>query len=370
MLNCPVMESTIDQACERASDARWDLYGLEADDMAALPPFSDQPPFRSRQVARWLYNRGVSDFDRMSDLSKEIRARLSTSCAVRRLRPDLATEAADGGATKYLFRLDNGARSIEAVWIRADRRDTLCVSSQAGCAYGCTFCATGAMRAGRNLTSGEILSQVASLREEMGKRGAMEIHNIVFMGMGEPLANYAEVARSLRILCGEPGFGMAARRITVSTVGLIPEIRRLAEEPLDVRLAFSLNATTDETRDRIMPVNRKYPFRKVFDALREYQERKESPVTLEYVLLKGVNDARADAHRLADFARSLQCKVNLIAYNAHPYAPFEAVDDARIEEFRKWMLPSAMTTITVRWSKGRDIQAACGQLATIEQPTT
>jgi 23S rRNA (adenine2503-C2)-methyltransferase len=306
----------------------------------------------------------------MSDLSKEMRARLSASCTIRRLRPDLATEASDAGATKYLFRLDGGARSIEAVWIRADRRDTLCVSSQAGCAYGCTFCATGAMKAGRNLTSGEILSQVASLREEMGKCGVAEVHNIVFMGMGEPLANYDAVVQALRILCGEPGFGMAARRITVSTVGLVPEIRRLANESLDVRLAFSLNATTDETRARIMPVNNKYPFRKVLDALREYQERKGAPVTLEYVLLKGVNDTQDDARRLADYARSLQCKVNLIAYNAHPYAPFEAVGDARIEEFRKWMLPAAMTTVTVRWSKGRDIQAACGQLATIGAPTS
>jgi len=355
MLECGVMDSGVD------------LYGLEPEAIAALPPFSDQPPYRGRQVARWIYNRGVVDFEEMSDLSKEMRQRLADSCAVRRIRPALETEAADGSATKYLFELDAGTRSVEAVWIRDDRRDTLCISSQAGCAYGCTFCATGAMKAGRNLSAGEILGQVASLREKMGERGSVEVHNIVFMGMGEPLANYDALVSALRILCGEPGFSLAARRITVSTVGLIPEIQRLAREGVGVRLAFSLNATTDESRARIMPVNNKYPFRKVFEALREYQRMKDAPVTLEYVLLKGINDSKDDARRLADFARSLQCKVNLIAYNAHPYAPFEAVGDARIEEFRKWMLPAAMTTVTVRWSKGRDIQAACGQLSTAQR---
>lgn len=342
------------------------LYGLEAEQIASLPPFLDQPPYRGRQVARWMYNRGVVAFDGMSDLSKEMRERIAASCAIRRIRPALATEAVDGSATKLLFRLDDETRPVEAVWIRDERRDTLCISSQAGCAYGCTFCATGAMKAGRDLESGEILGQVACLREGMHARGSSTLaHNLVFMGMGEPLANYDEVTRAIRILCGEPGFGMAARRITLSTVGLVPEIRRLAREPFAIRLAFSLNATTDEARDALMPVNRKYPFRLVFDALREYQRMKEAPVTLEYVLLKGVNDSRDDARRLAEYARSLQCKVNLIAYNPHPYSPFEETGDHRIEEFRGWMLPAAMTTVTVRWSKGRDIQAACGQLATL-----
>ena len=222
------------------------------------------------------------------------------------------------------------------------------------------------MKAGRNLSTGEILSQVAALREEMAANGSIGVHNIVFMGMGEPLANYENLTRALRLLCGEPGFGLAARRITVSTVGLEPEIRQLAREPLDVRLALSLNATTDDRRGELMPVNRKYTIPTVMDAIREFQRLKRAPVTLEYVLLRGVNDTRDDARRLSGYARSLQCKVNLIAYNPHPYAPFRPTPDPQIEEFRRWMLPTT-STITVRWSKGRDIQAACGQLSTLDR---
>lgn len=301
----------------------------------------------------------------MTNLSRAVRERLGETCVIRRDHPVRSTPAPDDSATKYLFRLEDGL-TIEAVWIRDPRRDTLCISSQAGCAYGCTFCATGAMKAGRDLTAGEILSQVAALREEMGARGPIGVHNIVFMGMGEPLANSGNLVAALRLLCGEPGFGLAARRITVSTVGLAPEIRRLAAEPLDVRLALSLNATTDDARGQLMPVNRKYPIAEVMDALREYQRRKGAPVTLEYVLLRGVNDTPDDARRLSGFARSLTCKVNLIAYNPHPYASFVPTPDPGIEEFRRWMLPTS-STITVRWSKGRDIQAACGQLSTLDR---
>lgn len=349
---------------KQTGDARkTNIYGLEPDGIASMSALSGQPPFRARQIAHWIYGRGARSFGEMTNLSKEIRARLEESAEIRRIDPVEDSTSGDEGATKTLFRLDDG-RPVEAVWIRDPRRETLCISSQAGCAYGCTFCATASLKAGRNLTTGEILSQVAALREKMAREGSVEVHNIVFMGMGEPLANYEEVVRALRLLCGTPGFGMAARRITVSTVGLEPEIRRLALEPLGVRLAFSLNATTDELRSRLMPVNRKYPLRLVLEALREYQRAKGAPVTLEYVLLSGVNDTAEDAERLARFARSLQCKVNLIAYNPHRFAPYEPVPDRRIEEFRSRMLPIAgRVTVTVRWSKGRDIQAACGQLA-------
>ncbi len=359
MLDWPRMA----QANSDTGRAPTEIYGLHPTEIAALPQLAGEPPYRARQVAQWLYGRGASKFSEMTNLTKEVRRRLEEGCSIGRLRPAEAREAPDGSAVKYLFRIpDTG--SIEAVWIRDARRDTLCISSQAGCAYGCTFCATASMRAGRNLTSGEIVGQVAALRVELARAGGKEIHNLVFMGMGEPLANYDSVVRALRILTEEPGFGVAARRITVSTVGLEPEIRRLAREPIGVRLAFSLNATTDDLRSRLMPVNRKYPFRDVFRALREYQAVKGVPVTLEYVLLKGVNDSPEDAHRLARFARSLQCKVNLIAYNPHAFAPYAPASDEEIEEFRRQMLPAAMTTVTVRWSKGREIQAACGQLAT------
>jgi 23S rRNA (adenine2503-C2)-methyltransferase len=341
------------------------IYGLGPEGLAALPALAGEPAFRPRQVAAWLYGRGARDFEEMTDLSKAAREKLHSTCEIRRAVPERQTQAADDSATKYLFRLEEGS-TIEAVWIRDGRRDTLCISSQVGCAYGCSFCATATMKAGRNLSVGEILSQVAALREDMSARDALAVHNIVFMGMGEPLANYENLTGALRLLCGQPGFGLAARRITVSTVGLAPEIRRFAHEPVAVRLALSLNATTDERRSELMPVNRKYPLREVLDALREYQARKGEPVTLEYVLLRGINDAPEDAQRLAGFARSLQCKVNLIAYNPHPYSPYSPTSDPQIEEFRRSMLPTS-STITVRWSKGRDIQAACGQLSTLDR---
>jgi 23S rRNA (adenine2503-C2)-methyltransferase len=344
---------------------RTNLYGLDTAAIAAIPALTGEPAFRSRQIGAWIYDRGAEDFSLMTDLSRAVRERLDTTCVIRRDRPARSTPASDDSATKYLFRLGDGS-TVEAVWIRDEGRDTLCISSQAGCAYGCTFCATAAMKAGRNLTTGEILSQIAALREEMAARGPIGAQNLVFMGMGEPLANYENLVGALRLLCGDPGFGMAARRITVSTVGLAPEIRRLAREPIDIRLALSLNATTDELRGDLMPVNRKFPIREVLDALREYQRLKGSPVTLEYVLLRGINDGRDDARRLSGFTRSLQCKVNLIAYNAHSYSPFTPTSDAEIEEFRSWMLPTS-STITVRWSKGRDIQAACGQLSTLDR---
>lgn len=348
---------------EDLSRAKANLYGLGVEEIRALEPFRGEPRFRALQIARWMYARGASTFDGMSDVSRQLRSRLDEGYAIRRLQPAGESSAGDDSATKYLFALADGAR-VEAVWIRDPRRDTLCISSQAGCAYGCTFCATATMKAGRDLDPGEIVSQVAALRERMADAERLSVHNIVFMGMGEPLANYDNVVRALRLLTGEPGLGIAARRITISTVGLEPAIYRLAEEPLGVRLAFSLNATDDETRSRLMPVNRKYPFKKVFDALRAYQAAKGEPVTLEYVLLEGVNDTPDDARRLAGFARSLQCKVNLIAYNPHRFAPFRTVPDPAIEAFRRHMLPIAgNVSITVRWSKGRDIQAACGQLA-------
>lgn len=359
MLDFAVMSKGLPEA----APAPLDIYGLLPEEIAALPSMAGQPAFRPRQIARWLYDRGATAFDEMTDISKETRRRLEGECRIGRIRPAEARVAPDDSATKYLFRLPH-AGAVEAVWIRDQRRDTLCISSQAGCAYGCTFCATASMKSGRNLTPGEIIGQVAALRDAMAEAGAPEVHNLVFMGMGEPLANYESVVRSLRILTGAPGFGIAARRITISTVGLEPEIRRLAAQPVGARLAFSLNATTDEVRSEIMPVNRKYPFRVVFRALREYQAVKGLPVTLEYVLLKGINDTPEDAQRLARFAQSLQCKINLIAYNPHAFAPYAAASDQEIEEFRRRMLPAAMTTVTVRWSKGREIQAACGQLAT------
>ncbi len=322
--------------------------------------------FRATQIAQWIYGHGAEKFRGNDEpLEGDSRSDWKRRARSAGLIPSKIRHRVTKTRRSTLFRLDGRRSGRGRLDPGSPPGNPLHLQSQAGCAYGCTFCATASMKAGRNLTSGEILGQVAALREMMARRGAGEVHNIVFMGMGEPLANYDQLVRSLRLLCGTPGFGIPARRITVSTVGLEPEIRRLAREPIGVRLAFSLNATTDEIRSRIMPVNRKYPFRSVFEALREYQHEKGEPVTLEYVLLSGVNDTPEDAERLARFGRSLQCKVNLIAYNPHRFAPYGPVPEARIEAFRKRMLPIAgRVAVTVRWSKGRDIQAACGQLAT------
>jgi 23S rRNA (adenine2503-C2)-methyltransferase len=342
---------------------RISLLGLDSEAMRRTDgPLRDLPAFRCRQIARWLYARGETRFSAMSDIARPLREELARHYT---LDPDpvVSVRRAEGNeAWKLLFRLHDG-RSVEAVLINAPRRRTICVSSQAGCAYGCSFCATAAMGPGRNLTVREIVSQVVAVRRQMKEETLVGSHNLVFMGMGEPLANLVHLVPSLRLLQADEGLAVGHRRITVSTVGLVPQIRELALADVKTRLAFSLNATTDETRSLLMPVNRKYPFRQVFEALADFQERQKMRVTLEYVLLGGINDSRQDARRLARFARELRCKVNLIRYNAHPAAPYRPSDDATTAAFVETMYPVA-PTVTLRYSKGRDILAACGQLST------
>jgi 23S rRNA (adenine2503-C2)-methyltransferase len=340
------------------------LLGLDAEGMRSAPgPLAGLPAFRSRQVARWLYARGETDFEAMTDIARGLREDFARHYT---LDPDPVvslTRAENDEAVKFLFGLADG-RSVEAVLINAPRRKTICVSSQAGCAYGCSFCATAAMGPGRNLTVREIVSQVLAVRRHMRFESLAGAHNLVFMGMGEPLANLHNLIPALRLLQADEGLAVGRRRITVSTVGLVPQILELARAEVKVRLAFSLNATTDEARDALMPVNRKYPFREVFEAIREFQRAKKMRVTLEYVLLSGVNDSPQDARRLAGFARDLRCKVNLIRYNPHPAAPYQPADDTRTAQFVDTMYPIA-PTVTLRYSKGRDILAACGQLSTV-----
>lgn len=340
------------------------LLGLDAEQMRLAPgPLSGLPAFRSRQIARWLYVKGVTRFEEMTDIARPLREELAIHYA---LEPDPVVSLRRGEgdeALKFLFRLHDG-KSVEAVLINSPRRRTICVSSQAGCAYGCAFCATAAMGPGRNLTAREILSQVLTVRNRMRDEGMIGGHNLVFMGMGEPLANLIHLTASLRLLQHDEGLAVGRRRITVSTVGLVPQILQLAEADVKVRLAFSLNATTDEVRSRLMPVNRKYPFPEVLEALQIYQQKKRMRVSLEYVLLKDVNDTEDDALRLADLARRYRFKVNLIAYNPHPAAPFTPTPEAGLNRFVQTMYPIA-PSVTLRYSKGRDILAACGQLSTV-----
>ncbi len=338
------------------------LLGLTAEEMRRSDLLGQYPAFRSRQVHRWIYGRGVSRFQDMTDLPTDLRTTLDEQYSLELDQVETITPGRDREAYKFLFRLDDG-RLIESVLINAGARRTICVSSQAGCAYGCTFCATATMGPGRNLTRREIVSQVLGVRQHMRREGFGESHNIVFMGMGEPLANLENLIPSLELLQADEGLGVGNRRITVSTVGLPPKIRELCDAPIKVRLAFSLNATTDEVRDELMPVNRRYPFREVFEELKHFQNQKRVRVSLEYVLLADVNDSDEDARRLGEFSRELNCRVNAIVYNAHPASPYQPSAPLRISAFVE-TLSRIAPRVTVRYSKGQDILAACGQLST------
>jgi 23S rRNA (adenine2503-C2)-methyltransferase len=258
-----------------------------------------------------------------------------------------------------------GGHSVEAVHMPRNVRGgrvTLCVSSQVGCAMGCTFCATAQLGFVRHLTAGEIVAQIAGVLHALGPRHPGDL-TLVFMGMGEPLHNLAELSRAIGVVCDPLGLGLSPRRITLSTSGLVPEIDQLAE--LDPRplLAVSLNATTDETRTALMPVNRRYPLAELRAALARYPLRARERITVEYVLLAGVNDTKADAARLADFCRAFPHQINLIPWNAHEHAAFRAPSEAEIDGFAREILAEARSVVTVRRSRGRDVRGACGQLA-------
>lgn len=330
--------------------------------MRATDPLCRLPAFRARQVHGWVYGRGVAQFRAMTDLPASLREEFDRAYSLSLDQVERITPGQRLESLKFLFRLDDG-RLIESVLINTARRRTICISSQAGCAYGCGFCATASMGPGRNLSRREIVSQVLAVRQHMRESGLGYSHNIVFMGMGEPLANLGNLIPALELLQADEGLGLGNRRITVSTVGLAPQIRELADASVKVRLAFSLNATTDEQRDELMPVNRKYPFRQVFEELMYFQRAKRMRVSLEYVLLRGVNDSDDDARRLGRFARELDCRINVIVYNAHPASSFLPPERDRVEEFVA-LATATPARVTVRQSKGRDILAACGQLST------
>ncbi len=338
------------------------LVGLSTHDLSQLAVLKGQPTFRVRQIASWVYGRGVGDFDEMTDLPKALRATLAESCSLARPRMIKRADSSDGSTTKFLLGLSDGQR-IEAVLMQTERRDTICVSTQVGCAYGCKFCATGAMGWKRNLTPHEIISQPLIGRDELLARGGSGSFNLVFMGMGEPLANYASLVKSIGVLNEDQGRAGGRRRMTVSTVGLVPEILRLAGDPVTVRLAISLNATENAPRSKLMPVTRRFPLEKLVPAVREYGEVTGQRVTFEYVLLRGINDTRSDADRLASLARRAGCTINLIAFNAHPLSSHAPSTPDRVRDFHDRLLPIA-PTVTLRESKGADIRAACGQLST------
>ena len=313
--------------------------------------------FHARQLYRWIYRRAVTDFDAMSDLSKDLRGRMAAEFEV--VTPRVITDSRSiDGTRKFVLELADG-RCIEAVFIPDTPAMTFCISTQVGCAMGCGFCLTGKMGLVRNLTAGEIAGQVRVLAAATG----MLDHpfNIVLMGMGEPLHNYENTMKALRMLHSEHGLAVSPRRVTLSTVGIVPALKRLAHEPLMPNLAVSLHATTDEQRSQLVPPNRKYPLAEILDTCRRFPLKKRNRITFEYVMLDGVNDTPEDAHRLARLLSGIKAKVNLIPLNPAPGIPYSRPSDATVDRFAQ-ILADRHLTVSVRKSRGQDIRAACGQL--------
>ena len=334
------------------------LLEMAPDEIVSFVEGLGQPAYRGRQLATWIYVKGVGDFGAMSDLPRELRDKLAAEAVVA--PPTLhQRQVSRDGSAKLVLRLGDG-QMVQSVVMPDRDRLTLCVSTQVGCGYGCAFCLTGTMGLVRNLTAGEIVGQVWAARASL-EPGARLTH-VVFMGMGEPLANYAATVKALRILLAPLGFGFSPRRITVSTVGLVRGLERLARENLRVNLAISLHAATDEVRSQLMPVNRGWGLDDLLAACRRFPLAVRQRMTFEYTLLDQVNDSPEDAKRLVGRLRGLRAKVNLIPFNEWPGSTFQRPAPERILAFQRALLDAGLLA-TVRWSKGEDVGAACGQLA-------
>jgi 23S rRNA (adenine2503-C2)-methyltransferase len=315
-----------------------------------------QPTFRARQLAKWLY-KGVDTFEAMTDIARPFRAELARRARISELHVEQVEAAADG-CRKFLFALEDG-NLIESVLIPEEGHYTLCLSTQVGCAQGCRFCLTARRGLIRNLQAGEIVNQVLAVRRELPEE--LPLTNLVFMGMGEPLANFAALVRALTVITAPWGLNFSHRRITVSTAGLAPFIPQLGLAAR-ANLTVSLNAPDDETRSRIMPINRRYPLQSLLSACRAFPLPRHRRITFAYVLLHGINDAFDQARQLARLLRGFRAKINLIPFNRHPRLPFEPPPAARTLEFQE-ILREASYTVMIRESRGQEINAACGQLA-------
>ena len=339
------------------SPRRTNLADLELADVEAALEARGFDRFRGRQIYRWIHRRNVSDFHLMTDLSQALRAKIDTEFVSETPQIVADSRSADG-TRKLVLELGDGRR-IESVFIPDTPAMTFCVSTQVGCAMSCGFCLTGKMGLVRNLTAGEIVGQVRVLASETGL--LERPFNIVLMGMGEPLHNYDNTMKALRMLHSEHGLAVSPRRITLSTVGIVPGLQRLALEPLMPNLAVSLHATTDEQRTTLVPPNRKYPLAEILETCRQFPLKKRSRITFEYVLLDEVNDSAEDARRLAGLLNGIKAKVNLIPLNPAPGIPYSRPSDERVDRFAQ-VLADRHITVSVRKSRGRDIRAACGQL--------
>lgn len=339
-------------------DTATNLLGLDRGGLEQLFVSLGEKPFRARQVLQWIHRRRVRDFDAMSDLAKPLRTRLQQATDLR-LPQVVYQQASDDGTCKWLLRVDAG-NSVETVLIPEPGRNTLCISSQVGCALDCTFCATAQQGFNRNLSSAEILGQLWLARE---LRPELEISNVVFMGMGEPLVNFDNVVRAINVMLDDCAYGLSKRRVTLSTSGVVPALYRL-REACDVSLAVSLHAPTDELRDILVPLNRKYPIRELMAACRHYLagQTARRRITWEYVMIDGLNDGDQQARQLVRLIGNIPSKVNLIPFNPFPNTSYRRSPQPRIDRFRDLLLQAGITTITRR-TRGEDIAAACGQLA-------
>jgi len=339
------------------------LFGLDRAELRARFAEMGEQPYRADQVMLWIYRRGKDAFSEMSNLSKDLRARLAERFVIR--PPELVAEQTSAdGTRKWALKLEGSDQVIETVFIPEDDRGTLCISSQVGCAMDCSFCSTGKQGLNRNMNTAEIIAQVWFAGKALGGDFQNErvISNIVFMGMGEPLANYNAVLPAIRILLDDFGFGLSKRRVTVSTSGLVPFIDRLRQD-VDTALAVSLHAPNDELRDQLVPINRKYPLDELMEACRRYVEGKDRKmhIVYEYVMLDGVNDSPALAKQLAKRLAGMPAKVNLIPFNPFPNTEYRRSTPEKIAAFKKILVEKGILT-TVRKTRGDDIDAACGQL--------
>jgi 23S rRNA (adenine2503-C2)-methyltransferase len=330
-------------------------------EMAALVEGGGFPAFRGKQLFEWVYRHGAAEFDAMTNLPKAMRGWLAERVVIGGGRL-VRAQGRPEGTRKVLFELGDG-KFIESVLMRDEgkERTSLCVSSQVGCAVGCTFCLTGYGGYQRQLAVDEIVGQVLEVRRQLLLEGE-RLQGMVFMGMGEPMLNLDAVVKAIRIISDPEGIAMSARRITVSTSGVIPGIEAFGRAQTGANLAVSLNATTDAVRTSIMPLNKRWPIRALIDALARFPMSPRQRITVEYVLLKGINDTAEDAARLVELLRPLRCKVNLIMFNPHEYLHYEPVDMGTLDRFAE-TLAAGHYTVSVRWSKGAEIEAACGQLA-------
>ena len=335
-----------------------DIKELTTDQLILWLEDRNIKPYRAKQILKWIYLRQADTFEVMTDVGKDIRKCLARHFSINRLEKT-RTETSKDGSKKILFKLFDG-KKIESVLIPEKNHYTLCISSQVGCAQGCRFCLTGRGGLERNLTKGEIIAQVRDVANDLDS--SKRLTNIVMMGMGEPLANYSNVVGAIATITdSDIGLGFSNRRLTVSTSGLVPNLSRLGRDTA-VNLAISLNATDNETRDMLMPINRKYPLEKLLDACSRYPLMPRRRITFEYIVIKGVNDSEEDARRLARLLRPIRAKINLIPFNTFKGSDFERPEENVILTFKEILVKKNYTAV-IRQSKGQDISAACGQLS-------